>query len=102
MFSTGVLAAVEGLSASETPSSLQVSWAAPYSLAGVAILSYNVTVSGVHTGVTTALTNSTSITLDMSTTCDNYTISVVPTNAVGNGQLAVTTVNNLQGTAASP
>ena len=74
-----------------------ISWTAPYSLDGVPILNYNVTVSGVHTGVTTALTNSTNITLDLSTTCDNYTITVVPSNAVGNGQLAVTMVNNLPG-----
>ena len=72
-----------------------ISWTAPYSLDGVPILNYNVTVSGVHTGVTTALTNSTNITLDLSTTCDNYTITVVPSNITrDNGQLAVTMVNN--------
>ena len=69
-----------------------VSWTAPYSLDGVPILGYNVTVSGVHTGVSTALASSTSIELELGNSCDNFTITVVPLNAVGNGLPAMTTI----------
>ena len=70
-----------------------VSWIAPYSLDGVPILGYTVTVSSVHhSGLTTALADTTSIAMNLSTTCDSFTITVVPLNAVGNGLPAMMTI----------
>ena len=92
---TGLLEAVSNLNVvSINSTTVLISWSPPFTLEGVPILGYNVTITNTTSGEMSVEGDTTMLyySINHPDPDNNFTVTVVPINGAGPGEPAVTTI----------